>query len=567
MGVAKRTFQSAGQISQHLIPGAYSRIDSVKGAVGLVSVNNGVLMGQCTGGEPTTLLQFNNLSDAVRTLKSGALMEAMRLAFNPGPGYVPQKLYAMRVNSAVQGHGHLLNGANPMVKLLSRDYGLDMNQINFKIEAGTTAGKKLTLTYKGYSEVHNNIQRQSFSIAYSGGACTMTITNNTTPTHTLTTSAGGLSISLADYPTIGALVAYINTVTNFTAAVIAGQSDASSLLLDNVTALDISTSKTVESTLQAIIDEVNDYSGICTAEDESGTTGRLVPALPATATYFTGGSEGSYTGTEWTNALTALEAEDVQFVSTPDSSASVHAAIKTHCETMSAVAGRKERQFLVGGAWGDSVATATAAAAVLNSYCGLYAYNGITQRDVNGVIQNYSASYVACMLLGMACTVAINMPLTFKMLSAISLESKLKDSDLETLIAGGVCPTNYNSSGVAHCVRQVTSYQADDLKYNEFSVVKEMFFVSRDLRNYLEGLFVGQPGTLVDGVIKGAVENRLTMYLELGVFVTGDEGAFWNVSLSLVGDQLIVDYDAYITCPINFIFITNHFHEVVSTAA
>jgi len=564
MGVSKRTFQSAGQISQHLIPGAYSRIDSVKGAVGFASANNGVIMGSCTGGEPQTLLQFNTLGDAIRTLKGGELMEAMRLAFNPGPGYVPQKLYAMRVNSAVQSSGHLLNSTDPMIKLESRDYGLDQNQLNFKIEAGTTAGKKITIVYKTKTEVHDDIIRNSFSVVYGGGACTMTIVNDST-THTLTTSVGGISLDLNSYPTINSVVAYINTVTSFTAAAVAGQEDASSLELDCVSAQSIATSYTAQSTHQAIIDTINDYSLYFTAEDESAAVGRKIPALPATATYCTGGSEGSYTSTEWGTALTALEAEDIQFVATPSTSSAIHALIKTHCESMSAVTGRKERQFLVGGAWGDSVASTVTQAGNLNSFCGLFAYNGGTQYDVNGVLQNYPASYTACMLLGMTCAIAINMPMTFKMLNYIDLEHKVSDAYLETLIAGGVCPINYNSAGVPHVVRQITTYQADDLKYNEFSVVKEMFFVSRDLRNYLEGMFVGQPGLLMDGVIRGAVENRLSGYKELGVFVTGDEGAYWNVSISLVSDQLIVDYDAYITCPINFVFVTNHFHEIVAT--
>lgn len=566
MGISKRTFQSAGQISQHLIPGAYSRIDSVKGAAGSVSTNNGVIMGQCTGGEPQTLLSFSTLSDAVRTLKSGPLMEAMRLAFNPGPGYVPQTLYAMRVNSAVQGYGYLLNSTDNMVKLLARDYGLDTNQINHKIEAGTSYGKKLTIAYKTLTETFDNIRRQSFTVTYGGGACTMTITNNTTPTHTLVTSVG-LNIDLNSYPTIGALVAYLNTQANYTATVIAGQEDASSLLLDNTTAVSIATAYTAESSLQAIIDTVNAYSGLCTAVDVSATVGRKIPALPASATYFTSGSEGSYTGTEWGTALTALEAEDIQFIATPDSSGSVHASIKTHCESMSAVTGRKERQFFCGGAWSDSVATAITNAGNLNSYCGVFVFNGGTQYNVDGEVTNYSASYIACMLLGMACTVAINMPITFKMLNLLDLEDKLTNTELESLIAGGVCPVNYNAQKVPHIVRQITTYQADDLKYCEFSIVREMFFASRDLRNYLEGLFIGQPGNMMLGVIKGAVENRLSSFIELGIFTVGDEGGFWNVSVSMSGDVLNVDYDAYITCPINFVFITNHFHEVVVSSA
>ena len=135
MGVPKRTFQSSGQISQHLIPGAFSRIDSVRGAAGLVSANNGVIMGQCIGGKPTTLLQFNNLNEAVRALKGGPLMEAMRFAFNPGNDLVPQRLFAVLVNSAGKSTYTMIQtaGSKDMIKVDSGDYGLNQNQITLAL--------------------------------------------------------------------------------------------------------------------------------------------------------------------------------------------------------------------------------------------------------------------------------------------------------------------------------------------------------------------------------------------------------------------------------------------------
>jgi len=100
-------------------------------------------------------------------------------------------------------------------------------------------------------------------------------------------------------------------------------------------------------------------------------------------------------------------------------------------------------------------------------------------------------------------------------------------------------------------------------------MAKEMLFCSRDLRSYLEDLFVGNPGTsLTQGVLKGAVEARLERYKELGIFITNPETglAWWNVVITISGDVVYVDYDAYLTAPVNLIFITNHFHELVAAA-
>ena len=214
--------------------------------------------------------------------------------------------------------------------------------------AGTTYGKKLTIGYKDTpAEVYDDIRRQSFTIQYTAGACTMTIVNSSAA-KTLATSAGGIAIDLNNYPTVGDIATYINDQTGFTCAVIAGQEEASSLELDAVTAQDINAGVyTAQSTFQAIIDTVNSNSARMTAEASNAAENRVIPQN-LSLTYVTGAGEGAYTSTEWTAALTALEGENIQFVTTPDSSASVHAAIKAHCEAMCTVTGRRERQFIVG---------------------------------------------------------------------------------------------------------------------------------------------------------------------------------------------------------------------------
>ncbi len=564
MAIGRRTFQSAGKISTHLAPGAYSRFDSVKGIGSLVTANNVVIMGQSTGGKPNTLLQFNSIADAVNGLKSGPLMEAVRLAFNPGNDLNPQRLYAVRVNAATQSTYTMDNGANDMVKVDSLDYGLDQNQITLALAAGTTSGKKVTIGFKTDTEVIDDIIQNSITITHA--TATVTIANNAT-TQQMTLSVGPITIDFDTYETIGDLAAYINQQAGYTASVTPGQENASTKELDGVTAQSLTGGYTCQSTMYAIINRINRDSNYVSASAVNAANDIAIPDN-FTTIYMSGGTAGSYTATEWTNALTMLEAEEVQFISTPDSDSSVHASIKTHCETMSSVTGKKERQFLVGGAWGDTVATATAAAGVLNSQWGLYAFNGFTQRDVNGDIQNYPAAYTACLLAGMCGAQAINAPLTFKTLNVIALEDKLTLSEVEQLIEKGTAPANYNAAEVPHLVRQVNSYQADDLILNEFSMMKEVGFVSRDLRAYLEERFIGKPGnSLYGGVLRGAVEAKLEQYVDLGVFTRDADGrAWWNVQISIAGDTVTVDYDAYLTAPVNFIFITNHFHTVVTTA-
>ena len=577
MGIGKRTFQSAGQISQHLIPGAYSRIDSVKGVSGIVSANNTALMGACTGGKPATLLQFNNVAEAVETLRSGPLMDALRLAFNPGNDFIPQRLFAMRVNTAVQSSYNLVDGSsNNMVKIESKDYGAWTNQIQIKVEAGTV-GKKLSVKYGSSEEIFDNVYRGSFTIQYTGSGTTaeMVITNNSgTQTLVVTVVGNGedLNLDLNTYNTIEVLAAAINANSGYTCSPVAGQESASSLELDAVpVAQDVKTAVyTAQSTMQAIIDKYNNESGLVVASAVNAANDRVIPELVAAYTFLTGGTEGAYTADEWTAALLVLEAEDIQFVSTPDTSADVLAPIKTHCESMSAVAGKRERQFAVGGLGTEAVSALISAAQTLNSKYGMYlaTKDRFTQFDVNGVLTTYATSYAACMEVGMKAAAAINEPLTFKTLNMIALGSKFRESELEQLIEFGVAPINYNTNNIPHLVRQVNTYQTDDLKWNEFSMVVEMLFASRDLRSYLESTFTGKPYiSNMGGVVKGAVISKLEQYVDLGVFVrepaTGI--AYWNIVITVSGDKVTIDYDAYVTAPINFQFVTNHFHELVAT--
>lgn len=566
MGAGRRVFQSAGQISSHIIPGAYSRIDSVRNSSGLLSANNGVIMGRAYGLKPATLYTFSNVTEAMNAIIGGELKEAIRLAFDPGNDLVPQRIHVMAVNTATQSVGTLKNaGSDTLITLTSKGYGLYTNQIKRTLENGTVSGKKLTIVYKDATEIFDDIIRNSFVIQYASGACTMTITN-TPSTKTLVTSAGGLNITLSDYTTMEALVAYINTQTGFTASIVSGQEDADPTELDACTTVDINGSAyTAQSTMFAIIDTINALSNLVTAADGRGAAvGAAIPTNSA-ATYFTGGTNGAYTATEWTSALTAMEAENAQFIATPDSSSSVHAAIKTHCVAMSSVSNRKERSFFVGGAWGESESTAKTNATTLNSKYGVYVYVGGTARNVNGDVTEYAASYVACMLMGMRVAMATNMPLTSKTLNLISLEKKLSNTSIEACLEKGVCPLAYNANGIASIVRGLTTYQADDLKFNEESMMNEQNYISLDLRNYLQTLFIGNPGIKTSlGAIQGAVISRLNIYVENGLFTQDSQGrTYWNVIVTQSGDTFRVDYDANLTAPINFIFATQHFSEAV----
>ena len=101
MGVGPAIFESAGQRAEVYVPGAYSRSSNISSPSG-ISAGNLCILGKSNGGEPFKMLEFGSLSDAQQTLVGGELLDAIAHAFSASNTYIPQKVYAMRVNDGTQ---------------------------------------------------------------------------------------------------------------------------------------------------------------------------------------------------------------------------------------------------------------------------------------------------------------------------------------------------------------------------------------------------------------------------------------------------------------------------------
>ena len=586
------TFTSAGRTTQHVVPGVYSRLDVLAGASGFVSIGNAVLIGSAQGGEPQRLLQFNNQSQALSALKGGPLYDAIRHAFNPAPepDLRPQRLFVMRVNDAAQSTYQLAAGGNDTINLVSRDWGIDQNQIQLNVidnPAAPNEGRDITIRYRGVDQVLEAVERPLISIQ--GGVASTIEINGTEMIF------GGAPIAMTiDYTTydnVGALVSSL-TALGFTVSV-QGGNDNIPLLEDTfdyvAAATPIVAAVVLTANTREVIERINAESRFVTAVLVSGAspaqaidvvgTARAPgpPVVAATFDFFSGGNNGDYNATQVAASLTRLEAEDVQIVTTPDpddvtaavpSVAGIHMQIQQHCTRMSSTEGRRERQFILGGPWGQTIDESAVAARALNSYLGKFVFNGFTERDALGVLRNWGSSYQACRIAGLASVLSINEPLTFKTLQGSVLEQPLSNANLEVLIKAGVSPVAYSDNGVPHIKRQVNTYQIANKIFNEFSAVREGLFANRDLRNFIETRITGRPGTAVtQGMVRGFVLDRLGAYVGEGIFI-GDENnpAFSNISVELDGDVYTIDYDANLTLPVNFGFITSHFRVFASAS-
>ena len=133
MGVSAAVFESAGKRTEHYVPGTYSRQSNTT-TPGGIPAGNLCILGEAQGGKPKTLLEFGTLQDAKLTLSGGSLLEGVGYAFNGSREYIPQKVYAVRVNNGTQAELTMNAGATPLLKIKAWDCGAHTNQLKMWVK-------------------------------------------------------------------------------------------------------------------------------------------------------------------------------------------------------------------------------------------------------------------------------------------------------------------------------------------------------------------------------------------------------------------------------------------------
>lgn len=547
-------------------PATMSVVDDTAMANQNLSVGNIVaLIGRSSGGQPNTALRFGSPSEAQAALRDGELLTAVLKAFDPSAQTNgPATVIAVRVNPAIQAALALLDAsANPVINLVSTDYGLYTNQIKVKVESGSVSGKKITTQLGTSYYSADNVARNAFSIQYAGAAVTavMSVTNSTI---TLQAPSGTTvaSIDLNAFPTVQQVVDRINVVSGFTAAVLDGNGAQATLNgLDSITTQDVKTALyTATANLQAVVDWINSTSeGFVTAT--RAVNAGTVPANIA-FTYLAGGSDGNVTNNEWSNAYTTLQSVDVQWVTPISSDPAIHAMNDAHCAFMSTTA-RMERRGIVGMASGSADTDALTAAKALNSDRTSLVHIGFYDYDSNGNLTLFPPYILAALLAGAFSGVNLGTALTNKAIKVRGLERNLRNpTDTDVLIEGGVLCVENTQSGYK-VVKSITTWLIND-NYNrvEVSVGDALDFTVRNLRNALDALR-GEKGTPIN--MARAVSLAETQCSQLaqpepigpGVLVGDAQNPpFKNIKAVLNGDVLGVSLQVSPVIPINYIPIT-----------
>lgn len=579
MGVSPAIFESAGQRSEHFVPGVYGRSFNVSSPSG-TSAGNLCILGKSNGGEPYKMLEFGGLADAQETLVGGELLDAIAYAFSGSNTYVPQKVYAMRVNNGTQSSVTLKTGVTDLLTLKSWDWGVHTNQLKVLIADGTIAGsKKITLGYKDKTESVDDIINAALEVNYLGEGVTPTVTIGTdsitlgamtdveapdTPEPT-----DVLTVSFADFDTLEALVTRINEDVSeaWGLNIVGNNGNLKSIKLDTVTSVAVEeTGTTLYANFDAFVTAVSSMELIGSVTILSEST-RKVPDNTDAYVYFTGGSVGSYGYSQWVDALKALELEDVQIIATPSTDADVHALISTHCTNMSNVINRKERTSILGGIIGMTDAAAITEAQGLNnrlvSFC---CDNPIKVNLLTGNTETLSGAMLGVMLAAMESAMSPNTPLTFKQLNVLGFTKTRNVTNITSLIKAGIMVCNSNPENLSEyiCIRALTTFQGDDLINNERSMVREDLFMNRDLRAQFRPT-IGSAGISTNAAIKTLKDRAIEWALNGYIVPTDDNQNVWDIKVRIDGDKVFITYSRYLTAPVNFVFITAINHIYTST--
>ena len=570
MGVSPAVFESAGQRTEHYVPGSYSRSSNVASPSG-VSAGNHVILAKSTGGEPFQLLSFGSISDAKDVLVGGDLLKAIGYAFNCSNTYTPQRVFAMRVDPATKATLTLSSGPTEIMKLSAWDWGVHCNQLKMKVENGTAANsKKVTVVYKAETKVIDDIVRPSLSIKYSG--------SNNNPLCSVTTT--GISLSAVNessetvdelvcdwesVPTLEDLVLKINDSGLYVATILDTQSDRPTKELDTYSGLNITEPGTLYSNMAAFIEALESIEYIGEVEVISQNT-RSVPQNNETYVYFAGGSTQTPSVSDWNKALEVLQTEDIQIISTPSTDGDVQALIAAHCSSMSSTQNRKERTCILGGAIGIQDADAITNAKGFNSKLVSYvADSAIARNPLTGATETISGAMLGVMAAAMESAMAVSEPLTFKTVNVLGFSKYRTNSNMENMIKNGIMLFNPNPENVNEyvCIRAITTYQGNnDLISCERSMVREDLYMNRDLRNrFTTG--IGHPNTDSTSEIIQTLKDAAAEWATNNYIIPSESGNVWNIKVRISGDKVYLTYSRYLTAPRNFIFITatNHVYE------
>jgi len=296
----------------------------------------------------------------------------------------------------------------------------------------------------------------------------------------------------------------------------------------------------------------------------TATVGASATEVLNTSSYvsLTGGSDGTINNTVVTNALALFETEDVNIIifdeEVTDSTA--HALAKSHCVVMSGQ--DRERICIVGHALGDDVGDTDDSSSIIGQAYGLNSDRAVL---VSPGTDGRSAAYTAAKVAGLLAKIEVAEPLTFKGISASTIETSYSRTELEDLIQYGVCAIEDSKAG-RRVIRGITTVQdpssVTEDSFKEISVRRVVDLIVDTIRTNMEATYIGKRGvTGIENSMAGSVQSLL-LRLKENQTITNFRGIDVQRD-SLRPDAFTVSFEVAPTFPINFILVDFKLQNVI----
>lgn len=282
---------------------------------------------------------------------------------------------------------------------------------------------------------------------------------------------------------------------------------------------------------------------------------RFIPdTLSQTA--LSGGTVSAATSTEWTEALEAMQTQDLQTIVPLTNSDAYHRLVRSHCSFMAGQANvPNERNAIVGAASNESKSQIITRAKGLNSRHLSLVFQDIDVYGPTGAVERLEPYWFAVMVAAMQAGSEVATPLTRKYPNVLEVyqSSTLKpDTDTNSLLKNGLLFMTRDRLGY-RIERSLTTYLTDDNPiWSELSAVESVNTSIRDLRQNLDTI-IGDPTRVTTAkVIASITKSRLRTQVGAGIIKAFNEQ---TVTVTDLGDTFRVNYEIAATEPLNFIIV------------
>lgn len=496
------------------------------------------LIGQAEGGEPNTVYELRNYSQAEQVFRSGELVDAIHLAWTTNPQFTAGRILAMRIEDAEPAN--LTKGG---LTFKSKIYGVDSNDIQVALEENTITDSyrlKVIFDKDRVRNTYDNIGN-IFKIEYTGdGEANYSVTHSaeTGFAKNLVLTENGEEIktySLGDgvFEYTNDIIKDINNTPQFKALLSPfGNKDIETKYLDEATNISLGEEGAyVEAIYGDILkqtkydqavsitrvgetqtpSDVSVQSGEESAEVTASSVANIPTITPFEATKLSDGTNGTPPST-WSDKLNLFAHEGGYYVVPLSSRQSVHAEV-AHFVNSRSDAGEPMRAIIGAGINESKEQLIGRASALVNPRVSLIANSGTFVME-DGRKNHVPAYMVASAVAGLASGLGIGESVTYKNFRINSLDQVYESSELDQLNENGVISIEFVRDRLNtrfRIVDDVTTYNdtRDPVK-SEMAIGEENDFLTSELKVLLDDNFIGVRTTQVSpSIIKDFIQSYL----------------------------------------------------------